>query len=216
MLTEETARALVPLLLSQPYLDRVSIVSAGVVFDRIDPQWVNVDVSLDAFRNQPALMSQHLIVSHARSQGIRVDPNESLLQLPIEESAIPPRVVVSLTPRHRTVSDDFMRTLLLALGVNDPLILGIEEEWGSVAGISGTVRRCSDLFEMARLIKAAPLFIGTPSLPSSIAEGLKTPRLIHVPPNANDFPIGPLGFVIPTDNLLSMTLTHIRSSFLSS
>jgi hypothetical protein len=103
---------------------------------------------------------------------------------------------MAITPRHRVLSDEYVRQI--ALQFVNPLILAIPEEWRAITGIPGRVHKCDDLLEMACLINRAPLFIGTPSLASAIAEGLKVPRIVDLPSIANAFPIGPRGYVIPS------------------
>ncbi len=194
-MTEQNARALVPLLLAQDYLDRVTLVSAGVPLESVDPECIDVDYVLDRFRNQDALRV-HLMHAHAQAVHADIDANTPFLRVPVETQEVS-EVVLALTPRYRALTDEFLRDLMLYF--DDILILTIPNEWRSVAGISGRVRRCADFLEMAQLIQQAAVFIGNPSLASAIAEGLKAPRIIDLPldvPNA--FPLGPRGYVLPT------------------
>ena len=193
-LTESAARALAPLLLAQDYLDRVTIVAAGVPLESVDPHCIDVDYILDRFRKEDA-EHLHLIYAHAKALQVEIDPNLPFLQIP-DGTGAGAEVVLALTPRYRNLSDELVRDL--ALYFDDILILAIPEEWRTVAGIPGRIRQCADFLEMAQLIQQAGIFIGSPSLASAIAEGLKAPRIIDLPvdlPNA--FPLGPKGYVLP-------------------
>jgi hypothetical protein len=194
-LTEQNARALVPLLLAQDYLDRVTLVTAGVPLESVDPACIDVDYVLDRFRNEDP-EHVHLMYAHANAVHAEIDANAPFLRVPVETPEMS-EVVLALTPRYRGLTDEFLRDLMLYF--DDVLILAIPGEWRSVAGIPGRVRQCADFLEMARLIQQARVFIGNPGLASAIAEGLKAPRIIDLPldfPNA--FPIGPNGYVLPS------------------
>ncbi len=194
-LTEDQARALAPLLLAQDYIDRVTLVSAGVPLESVDPECLNVDYSLDRFRLED-LPHIHLMQAHARAVRAEIDPNLPFLTVPA--GAHPPaEVVLALTPRYRGLTDDFLRDL--ALYFDDILILTIPGEWRTVSGIPGQIRQCADYLEMAQHIAAASVFIGNPGLASAIAEGLKAPRIVDLPvESANAFPVGPNGYVLPS------------------
>jgi len=194
-LTERNARALAPLLLAQDYLDRVTLVTAGVPLESVDPECIDVDHVLDRFRNED-IERVHLMHAHAKAVHAEIDPNPPFLQVPVATPEVS-EVVLALTPRYRALTDEFLRGLMLYF--DDILILAVPDEWRSVAGIPGRVRQCVDFLEMARLIQQAGVFIGNPGLASAIAEGLKAPRIIDLPldtPNA--FPIGPNGYVLPS------------------
>jgi hypothetical protein len=194
-LTAQNARALAPLLLAQDYLDRVTLVTAGVPLESVDPACIDVDYVLDRFRNEDT-EHVHLMHAHAKAVHAEIDANAPFLRVPVETPEVS-EVVVALTPRYRGLTDEFLRDLMLYF--DDVLILAVPDEWRSVAGIPGRVRRCADFLEMARLIQQAGVFIGNPGLASAIAEGLKAPRIIDLPldfPNA--FPLGPKGYVLPS------------------
>lgn len=213
LLSEETAFGLLPLLLFQDYIDRVTIVFAGVPLERLDPACIEVDFNLDQFRNQDT-HRLHLMVAHARAQAAHIDPNVAFLSVPYSaEETVAPEVVMAFTPRHRLLSDDYIRALIIHLGFKEPLLLTVPEEWRSVSGIPGRVIRCKDMFEMACIINSSPIFIGSPGLASAIAEGLKVPRLVDLQVDANAFPVGPRGYAIPNQiQELSSMLQHIQRS----
>ncbi|MBV9759295.1 MAG: hypothetical protein JO340_01915 [Acidobacteriaceae bacterium] len=192
-LTEEMARGLVPLLLAQDYIDRVTIVKAGVPLEDVDPDCIGVDFILDRFRTVE-FTHTHLMHAYARALGVEIDPNEPFLSVP-EEGSERAGVVLSLTPRYRALTDEFVREL--GLYFEDIVAVGIPDEWRAVSGFDARVRTCRDFLELAHMIQHSALFIGNPSLASAIAEGLKAPRIIDLPSVANAFPIGPRGYVLP-------------------
>jgi hypothetical protein len=194
-LTEETALALAPLLLAQSYIDRVTVVEAGVSLEQVLPESINVDVVLDRFRLIPSA-DLHLIAAHARACGARVSANEPFLTVPPAPSE-EPYVVLALTPRYRSLTDEFVRQAMLCF--RRVLLVGLPGEWRTVSGIGGEVWQAPDFLALAQRIEAAALFIGNPNLPNAIAEGLKCPRVVDLPADIrNAFPIGPRGYVIPS------------------
>jgi hypothetical protein len=133
--------------------------------------------------------------AHAQAVHAQIDAVSPFLRVP-EGAPESSEVVLALTPRYRALTEEFLRDLMLYF--DDILILAIPEEWRSVAGIPGRIRKCADYLEMARLISQARVFIGNPGLASAIAEGLKAPRIVDLPLEpTNAFPIGPNGYVLP-------------------
>jgi hypothetical protein len=135
---------------------------------------------------------------------VRVDANVPFLRL-----AGPARsrsgVVIALTPRYKSLSDDVLRDLMLYF--DNPILLGIPEEWRTVSGISGLLTTCEDFLEMAQIIASAALFVGNPGLPYAIAEGLKVLRIVDIPLEpANAFPLGPRGYLIPAERRAFATM----------
>jgi hypothetical protein len=193
-LTRDVAAGLAPLLLAQDYIDRVTIVSAGVPLEGVDPECIGVDCILDRFRNYD-FTHTHLMHAHAQALGVEIDPNQPFLSVPDGDTQFRPDVILSLTPRYRALTDEFVREL--GLYFENLLALGIPEEWRAISGFDAPVKKCGDFLEMAQWIQQARLFIGNPSLCSAIAEGLKVPRIIDLPSVANAFPIGPRGYVLP-------------------
>lgn len=168
-LTAEMAAGLVPLLLAQGYIDRVTVVSAGVPLERVDPDCIEVDYISIAFEQDFTQM--HLMHAHARALGVDIDPNEPFLAIPPAAAHGDYELTVPLTPRYRALTDEFVREL--ALYFDRILAISIPDEWRSVSGFDA-VRKCNDFLELAELIQHSRLFIGNPSLASAIAEGLKS------------------------------------------
>lgn len=204
-LTEEMAEGLVPLLLAQEYIDRVTVVTAGVPLERVEPGCIGVDCILDRFRNEN-FADMHLMHAHARAVGADIDPNEPFLSVPDNASNDTPDVVICLTPRYRGLTEEFVREL--GLYFDNVVAVGIPEEWRSVAGFDGPVRRFDNFLQLAQVIQQARLFIGNPSLCSAIAEGLKVPRVVDLPSVGNAFPIGPRGYILPTRRADFVDIVH--------
>ncbi|MGA8027946.1 MAG: hypothetical protein WB992_12460, partial [Bryobacteraceae bacterium] len=194
-LTHESAMGLAPLLLAQDYIDRVTVVTAGVPLQSVDPECIGVDYILDQFRNQD-FTQMHLMHSYALAMKVEIDPNEPFLSVPLAANGSHADLVIASTPRYRLLSEEFIRQIALYFG--NIVILALPEEWRVISGTSGEVRKCRDFLEMAQIINGSGLFVGNPSLASAVAEGLKVPRIIDLPVVANAFPIGPRGYVLPT------------------
>lgn len=204
-LPEDMAAALVPLLLAQDYIDRVTIVAAGVPLERVDADCIGVDYILDRFREQD-FTQMHLMHAYARAFNVEIDPNEPFLSVPAASSVPTHELILSLTPRYRALSDEFVREL--ALYFDDILAISIPNEWRSISGFDAPVRKCGDFLELAQLIQHSRVFIGNPSLASAIAEGLKARRIVDLPAVANAFPIGPRGYALPTRQADFFDIVH--------
>ena len=195
-ITFEAAKALAPLLLAQSYIERVTIVRCNVFLEYLDPDqpMEGIDYILDRFRLQDP-DKHHLAISHAMAFGIHVNLYEKWLYVGVEEK-IKDYVIVALTPRYRSLPREFWVKVLS--GLDNIILLGIPREFYCMAGINGDFVTCKDFLEMAKIINGSKLFIGNPSLPYAIAEGLKIPRLVELPYQPrNAYPIGKNGYVVP-------------------
>lgn len=217
-LTERGARFLAPLLLAQDPIQQVDIVrvpvtlramqgelvSDGLPLEGTEPRHAGVTHLFDRFRWQPDLCSRPLVESHAAAVGVSVDGADAWLGLPDLEAlraaaaAEDAPVVVSLTPRYRSRPTGSFAALLA--GFPRVIKVGVEADREALAGIPGELVTADDALELARLIASARFFIGSPSLPFAIAEGLKVPRLVDVfAPMPNAVPLGPLGWRLSAD-----------------
>jgi hypothetical protein len=218
-LTLDGARFLRPLLLMQPCIAAVEIVRAPILLRDMEGQLVADGLPLegaepdalgsgthifDRFRAEPELCTKHLIRSHADAVGALVDETSPFIEVPgldeLRARAAEPDapVVVSLTPRYRTAPTKFFTELLR----HCPYIvkIGVAAEAHVYEDLPGQCYTAPDALALARLIARARLFIGAPSMPYAIAEGLKVPRLVDVfrdLPNA--FPLGELGWHLSGD-----------------
>lgn len=216
-LSREGSRFLVPLLLAQPWIASVEItrvpvdlygmhgqqVSTGIPLEHADAAAAEVAFLFDRFRLDPDVCTKHLIVSHADSVEAIIDEAAPYLELPglarLRERAAEPDapIVLSLTPRYRTAPSAFFAALLA--GYRRVLKVGIPAEADAYDGIPGEFVTASDALELAETIASARLFIGAPSMPYAIAEGLKVPRVVDVCealPNA--YPLGADGWRMPS------------------
>jgi len=212
-----SADFLTPLLLAQPSIRSVAIVEApaelavrfglregdklvsrGLPLEQVDAGALGVDHCLDRFRLMP-IDEMHLVDAHARAMNLRVDGRRPFLSVePAREARSGESILLSLTPRYRHLPATFFAELLDGLG---PVrLIGRPEEQHVYQGIAGEFVTATDAIELARLIAAARLFIGTPSLPYAVAEGLKVRRVVDVPSwPLNAFPLGLDGWILPSD-----------------
>jgi hypothetical protein len=199
------ARALAPLLLKQPYIKRVTIVSSNLHLEFLDQQIEGVDFILDRFRLYEPF-KHHLAITHAMAFGLYLNLYEKWLHVDSEK---PDRnyIIVSLTPRYRSLPKEYWLDVLS--GLDNVIAIGLPQEFHSMAGISAEFVTCADFLEMAKMIQGCCLFIGNPSLPYAIAEGLKVQRIVELHPEfQNAYPIGRSGYVAPSSIVEARDLIH--------
>jgi hypothetical protein len=182
-----------------------AVVSEGLPLEGAQPEAIGVGAHVfDRFRLDPQVCQQHLIHSHAGAVGVAVDAAAPFIEIPgvqrLREQAAcaDAPVVVSLTPRYRSAPTSFFTELLR--GCHNVIKVGIPSEAHVYADLPGVFYTAVDALDLAQLIARACLFVGAPSMPYAIAEGLKVPRLIDVfsdLPNA--FPLGELGWRLSGD-----------------
>jgi hypothetical protein len=214
--TFSAARELVPLLLSQPYLREVSIVSCPVPLENAGFRFPGIDYNLDMFRQMPRHRigqaihkvprfcnfvdedaPSHLGEHFSAVVGIRVDLSEPWLFVPPSPKTAG-AIVVSLTHNWRSYSNDYWHDLIK--GIPNLIFVGTEREFSQAKFSRVRFMEAKDHLELASLIAGARGFLGTVSFPYSLAEGLKIPRLVEVcHSNLNAFPIGERGSVLPPD-----------------
>lgn len=215
LLSEGSARFLVPLLLAQPSIRCVDIVRApiaisegfgteaetpvirGLPLEHIDPALLGVDLNFDRFRLQP-LERQHLVVSHAKAVGAQTRGIDPWFELPERHKGPKHGIVLSFTPRYRNKDAGFYKTMLEGLG---PILkIGLPHEAWVYGDIPGDLITAPDALALAQTLDSAALFIGGQSLPHALAEGLKLPRLVDSPNfMLTSWPLGARGFVLPHD-----------------
>ncbi len=212
-LTRGAAEFLLPLLTAQPGLAEVAVARArlrlavgilkdgrgpeiarGLPLDEVPAELAGVDYVLDRFRLQPVDRIS-IVQAHARALGARIDERRPFLVLP-EPVAPDADIVLSLTPRYRHLPAEHFARLLR--GIGRVLLVGSAAEREAFAGVPGEFVAATDALHLARIVAGCRLFIGVPSLPLAIAEGLKHPRLADVPDwPANTVPTGPGGWLLP-------------------
>lgn len=225
----EHAKQLIPLLLEQPYIKRVSIVQIDQRLEEIQTL-PGITHNLDHFRNIArhricrkqefaadrlvGLYSKdnypvHLAENFAASLGISVDLESPWLS--VSPSATQENILVSITHNWRTYPDSYWNALLA--GLEGVQFVGTPREYEKFASNNLHYLKCSNHLELAAAIAGCRLFLGTVSFPYAIAEGLKVPRAVEVCQwNLNAFPIGKRGSVL-AHNLFSARET--LSSFLT-
>ena len=190
-----TARALAPLLLVQPYIKRVTIVSSNLPLEFLDQPIESIDYILDRFRlHEP--WKHHLAICHAMAFGLHLNLYEKWLHLDMEKPG-KDYIVLCLTPRFGSLLKEHWQEALS--GLDNVIAIGIPQEFHCIAGIAADFVTCSDFLEMAKMIQGCRLFIGNQNLPYAIAEGLKVPRIVELFkewPNA--YPIGRSGYIAPS------------------
>lgn len=218
------ARQLVPLLLNQTYIKRVSLSECHLPLEHAWGGISGVEFNFDLFRNvarhligpppqglaptiarfSPDRHPVHLVQIFGASQGARVEGTDPWLTVPKSAEA-EGTVVVSVTRNWRTYPDHYWRDLLDGLPrarfVGGP---GERER----AGLSHLPELAAkDHLQLASHIAGADLFLGTVSFPYSLAEGLKTPRAVEICHGTlNAFPLGKNGSVLPPSVLMAREL----------
>jgi len=208
-------RQLIPLLLSQPYLKRVSISKFNYPLEKFSPKIHGIDYCFDQFRNvarhlvgnslspiDPSITKYsidqkpvHLSQMFASALGTQVEINASWLELepsPRTQNA----VVVSLTDNWRTYPQGYWNQILK--GLNNIVFVGTKNEFQKANIANARFEQATNHLELAQLIKGSTLFLGTVSFPYSIAEALKVNRMVEIcHHNLNAFPVGSKGQLLP-------------------
>ena len=220
-LDEKTALSLMPLLLSQPYIKRVSVVFmhnpfppyfktengifivTPIPLEYMDGYLTEVDFILDKFRLTDT-NNNHLALSYAQVFGLSLNPAEKwmFIENDIENANTGkklPNIVLAFTPRYRSKNKDFWAAALEGFKNKCNIAaVGTKNDFDCVSGIADNFITCADFLELADIINGAGLFIGNPSMPYAVAEGLKVPRIIEIPDfPRNAYPLGMEGYIAP-------------------
>lgn len=217
----QAAQQLLPLLLHQKYLGRVSITAAPFPLEEAENSWPGVDYNFDRFRIVPRHrigesflgivprylklrledVPAHLVEHFASTVGVRVDLSEPWLTAP-KSPLTQNKVVISITHNWRSYSERYWELLLE--GLDNLVFVGHESEFKKAKVERARFIPTENHLELAALIHGARLFLGTISFPYAIAEGLKVPRLVELCfRNLNAFPVGAQGEILSPDVLES-------------
>jgi len=216
ILTEAMAGSLVPLLLDQPTIETVDIVTApirvaggfgyqarvstlvsGLPLEHVSASVLGVDYVLDRFRLQP-LERRHLVEAHAMAFGCRVDPACAWIDRPAMASR-ERRIAVSVTSRYRNRTNERLAEVLENFG--PVTLVGFRSELPNYFGIDGELREFADAKKLVDFLSECTVFVGAPSFPAAVAEAMKIPRLIDLADGLiNAFPLGPNGWAMPEDS----------------
>lgn len=175
MLNEKMADMLKPLLLSQSY-----ITSCGQYRDQ------PIDFDLDIIRSYPFPLNRGNISRwYFYLFAVNADLSKPWLTVEADRSWNE-YMVISRSQRYQApgISYSFLKKY------GKKIFVGVEAEWREMKeqlpGIE--YRPVNDFLELAKMIAGSRLFIGNQSFPFSIAEALKTQRLLevyHLCPNVN-------------------------------
>lgn len=168
MLNEKMVAMLEPLLTAQPQI------ASCTVHNPND----NIDVDLDLMRSHPVNMaSGHIARWYFYVFAVNADLGKPWLFTEGDKS-LNETIVIARSQRYRQPGIDygFLKKYPRLLFV------GVEAEWKEMREVLPTIeyRPVNDFKELAQVIAGGKLFIGNQSFPFSIAEGLKTKRLLEV------------------------------------
>ena len=168
-LTDTNVDMLIPLLMNQPYIQKV---------DKYTNQEIDIDFNL--IREMPTNFNLDCIGCYSNITGVHADL--SIPNIYVEPHKIIKNKVViirSLERKNPLVNYKFLKKYdsLLFIGMNDEY----EDLKKEVPNLE--FYDCNDFLEMAQIIKSSKFFLGNLSLGNSIAEGLKVPRLVECGPD---------------------------------
>lgn len=200
VLTEQAAKALVPLLLAQKYIRRVTIIKSGVPWEYANPVDLGVDYILDSFRSSFTNARLHLLYAHATPYSLMVDGALPWITLDEGTSAQrikqEPYIVVGLTSRYRRFDHAYYEYLFRDVPADRVFFVGVGNDQIERRNIGGTVFQTTNFMELAKLLANSALFIGNPSFAYALAEGLKVERLVEVPNENNVYPLDSTGSLL--------------------
>jgi hypothetical protein len=168
MLNEKMVQMLQPLLTAQPQITSCTIHRPDDV----------VDVDLDLMRSHPISMGAgHIARWYFYVFAVNADLGKPWLFAEKDES-VKNHIVIARSQRYRApgINYSFLKKY------NNLLFVGVEQEWKEMREILPQIeyRPVKDFLELAQVINGSKLFIGNQSFPFSIAEGLKTKRILEV------------------------------------
>jgi len=143
---------------------------------------VNSDYCMDKFRySYQDLQFEHLVISIGNAHGLEINPATKWLTSSGKKSK---DVLLSHTSRYHGVFFDWFAIIQALKKMNATVgFLGSKSDYelfikeNPKAGGYVEYLECKDAAEMKDFIAGCKLFIGNQSLPYSIAEGLKVPRI---------------------------------------
>lgn len=183
MLNEKMVDMLRPLLTTQP-----QIVSCTV-----HKSTDHIDVDLDLMRSHPVNMGAgHIARWYFHVFAVNADLGKPWLTAQPDES-MSDHIVIARSQRYHQPGIDYS----FLKKYPRLLFVGVEQEWKEMKDLLPAIeyRPVNNFLELAQTIAGSKLFIGNQSFPFSIAEGLKTKRLLEVYWRApNVIPEGPNGY----------------------
>jgi len=151
--------------------------SQGVSVNLHSGEDINYDLS--TYRNGGMLYGDNIASRVARWVGVKIDPAVPWIQINEENQEAKGKIIVSRGARWH---GEFFpwKDLVEALGYR-MLFVGLEEEHDVFCDRFGIIEYLPtvDLYDVARAIKSADLFIGNQSSPNSIANGIGARSIVE-------------------------------------
>lgn len=208
VLTKKSAEALVPLLLKQEAIKKVSVLDTGPGWELAKLDGCGISYNLDKYRLTTNTATRHLAYSHAAAFDVIVDGKKPWLHIPesCNSNHLPcskkeKYVVITLTDRYRSYDQALYATLLDGIPAELIYFVGLPQDEINYNTLEGNRYCAKNLLDLALFIKNAALFIGNPSGAYAIAEAIKTPRLIELPPIFNVYPFDESGTLLNKHSL---------------
>ncbi|MXV13953.1 glycosyltransferase family 9 protein [Hufsiella ginkgonis] len=166
MMNDVIAKMMVPLLDTQPYLQKCSLFNG-------EP----IHIDLDAFRKAGLLLDRGNIAAwYNYFTGLKPDLSEKWLDV-LPNPAYSDYIVLARSSRYNNPVINYS-----FLNKYDKLIfVGVDTEYEAIKKQVENIQwqQVTDFIELASIIAGCKLFIGNQSFPFAIAEGLKVPRLLE-------------------------------------
>jgi hypothetical protein len=174
-LTKEQAEALIPLIQAQTGIGSCQIFNGE-----------KIDLDLDNFRHHNDLTVSSLPAKYIEFFYGYADYTQPFIQVPVIPTVLDNSLVVCRTARYRQPAINYR-----FLNQYHPTFVGLLEEFKDFKKQCphATWRTTKDLYEAARIIQSARLFVGQPSACFAIAEALKVPRVMETF-RSNVYPVG--------------------------
>ncbi|WP_322042788.1 hypothetical protein [Paraburkholderia sp. J67] len=200
VLTEQSARALVPLLFAQKFIQRVTIIKSGVPWEFANPADLGVDYILDSFRASFTNPRLHLLYAHATPFNLMIDGAKPWITTGVAaddaDAKKKPYIVVGLTSRYRRFDHSYYEYLFRDVPADRVFFVGVGSDQIERRNIGGTVFQTESFLDLAKLLANSALFIGNPSFAYAMAEGLKVNRFVEVPEENNVYPLDGTGSLL--------------------
>ena len=171
-INERTVNLILPLLQSQNYLKKAEVYNDETI-----------DVNLNLFREVPISFYFHSARWYMHLTGTQFDMTSPCLDVE-PHKIIKDKIVIMRSPRYRNIYIDYK----LLKNVNNIVCIGLESEYQNLKKDIPNLEfyNCKNFLEMAQIIKSSKFFIGNLCFAYSVAEALKTPRLLEASP---EFPV---------------------------
>ena len=159
---------LYPLLKKQKYINKIDIYSDQ-----------SIDINFDLIRQLPINLLFDNLRYGFQITGVQPDLNQIYLDVEPHKDFVN-KIVILRSPRYQNqfINYKFLRNY------NDLLFVGKKDEYNELKKEIENLEyyNCQNFLEMAQIIKASRIFIGNSSLGMTLAEAIKTPRLLGACP----------------------------------